>query len=223
MTPNKSNSAHVDPLGSEFRGVADEPLLDMPGVGFRMELKPDGVRSKLEGLVFAMLTECQARSVDGEIEGVAVPVKGHGQVAKGCQAGGLAGLCQLDGRETDLLALARVDSRPGCSCEQLRAEADAQRGSVVFEAALYRPSFVFQERVGVLVPGADRSTEYDEQVGCQGIQRRQVGGAGIHGDGLESGRLEDGRECAEILEGDVPDGKTSLHACQAIGLSARAG
>lgn len=59
---------------------------------------------------------------------------------------------------------------------------------------------------------ADGSAEHDQQVRGQGIETGEIVDTGFHTAQAETARGEDGRERAEILEGDVADGEGGSHA-----------
>jgi len=135
------------------------------------------------------------------------PCQEHGLTVERGQNGPRALGGQCERAEADLDRPGRPDLCAQGLGQELRAEADTERGAAAVESRRDGGLRGAQERVAIVVVHPDRSAEDDEQVGPVDGVRVELVDAGIEKGGLVAALRQQGSEDAEVFEGDVADGE----------------
>src|SRR6266851_2930987 len=195
----------------DFAGMANIPALE-PGRGrLEMALQGKSVAFPGEGLVLVAWRRGEQARAFRQIESVAMPMQHRRAVAEWRQAGSAPDLGELQRRPADLLARAGVDTRTQRARHELAAEADAEHRPAAGETMLDDAQLVHEEGVELLLIGADRPAQHDQE-----IRRRHLGSGEVVDRSIAIGdrpaaTLEQRGEGAEILERDVADGDGAGH------------
>ncbi len=201
--------------------MADQPALQSRAVGLGVELQRQHLFAPGERLVRAQRARGQQRRTFRQVELVAVPVQ-YRPFRQRHQCRPASRLGQRDRREADFLVPHPPDPRAARRGDELRAEAHGQQWPLRAEAPLDQLQLLDEERVAVVLVGADRSAEHDQQVGRERVHRAEVGDRRIDVVDRPAVRLEPRVPHAEILEHDMADHRDARHPRPAFRVSARA-
>src|SRR5262245_52328323 len=113
---------------------------------------------------------------------------------------------EVESPDADLFLGARVDARAEHSRQQLSAEPNAKHGRPLLEAALDQLQLLDQKRVAILLVGADRPAQDNQQIVAAEFHGREIVHAGVEIARSTAARGEQPVDDPKILEGHVANG-----------------
>lgn len=148
---------------SKFRCMADKPALKTVPLRFWMELEGKHVRAERKRLIAAHLHRSKPFRSCGKIECVAMPVQ-HRHAIQMSQSTRPPCLGESHRRPTDFFGRAGINASAERSRHQLCAKANAQCRLFVIEPLFKQCDLRPEERILVVLIGADRTAEHHQQV-----------------------------------------------------------
>ncbi len=169
----------------------------------------------IKGLVRRQRGGGQQARAFGQVEGVAMPVE-RGTASQVPQRRVLPGIRQGHGRPADFLGLARIDARAQGRGDDLRAQADAQRGPHLKHTLTHGVDLGLQPRVKAGVVDTDGAAQHHQQIGPG--QGRRVDGlhARVQVLDVEATLGQHGGKDAQILKRQVANNQT-FHERSSLG------
>src|ERR1700732_4619560 len=196
--------AGVDPGGSEFRRMADEPWFDPGGwVDLGMKLHAENVGTRGKGLVAAHRGRGEMDGAPRQIEGVAVPMQ-HRRSRQMPKRRGCGSIRQIDRPPADLLDTGRIDSCAERAGDELGAKADAESRPAGNYVCFEKIEFLAQKRIFVFLVNTNGRAEHDDETDCTRIERREAAKPNIVIMELIAGPRQRLLEGTEILEMNMP-------------------
>ena len=140
----------------QFRGVADEPVLDGGAGDFRMELEREDIPADGERLMPGFFGRGEVDCSGRQVKGVAVPMK-HGHASQMTERALPARFGQIDRRKSDL-GRAGIDGGAGRRRYHLRAETEAKRRPIRRKSSRDECSLRREKRIGIILIDPHRAT-----------------------------------------------------------------
>ena len=169
-------------------------------------MEREGVLSPAETLMEADPGPGQQCRILRKIEGVAVPVEHEGLFRTNVpDRRFIARGRKNERRPADFLLAVRIDPGAERAGNELRAEADSERGLIGRKALLEACNLVLKEWIEIILIGADGSTENDEQIRRQKINCAPVSDRRFDITDPPTPRVEKLGQDPKIFKGNVPD------------------